>query len=42
MGGFQNRQNSEDVFSIPDFPLKTIYVLAPVIIKEIFTFMKKN
>ena len=41
MKGFQNCQNSGDIFSIPDFPLKTISVQAPVFIEQIFTFIKK-
>ena len=37
MRGFQNFHNIEDVFfSISDLPLKTMYVLAPVIIEHIF------
>ena len=38
---FQNCQNSEEFFSIPDFPLMTIYVQAPVLIEQMFTFIKK-
>ena len=30
MRGIHNCYNSEDIFSIPDFPLNTMYVLAPV------------
>ena len=41
MRGFHNCCNSEDTFSIPDFPLKTIYVLTLVTIEQIFTFIKK-
>ena len=41
MRGFQNFQKSEDIFSIPDFLLKTMYVLAPVTIEQISTFIKK-
>ena len=31
--GFHNFQFSEGLFSIPDFPLDTMYVLAPVTIE---------
>ena len=41
MRGFQNCQKSEDIFSIQDFPLKTMYVIAPVTIEQIITFIKK-
>ena len=41
MRGFQNCQNLKIIFSIPDFPLNTMYVLAPVSVRQIFTFMKK-
>ena len=41
MGFFDNYNNSEDIFSNPDFPLNTMYVLAPVTIEQIFTFIKK-
>ena len=34
-------RKSEDIFSIPDFPLNTMYVLAPVTIEQLFTFIKK-
>ena len=42
MTGFDNCNNSEDIFSNPDFPLNAMYVLAPVTIAQIFTFIKKN
>ena len=41
MRGFLNCRNSEDIFSIPDFPLKSMYVLASVTVEQIFTFIKK-
>ena len=41
MRGFDNCNNAEVIFSIPDFPLNTMYVLAPVTIEQIFTFIKK-
>ena len=40
MRSFQNCLNSEDIFLIPGFPLKTMYALAPVTIEQIFTFIK--
>ena len=41
MSGLQNCHNSKDIFSIPDFPLKTIFVLAPFTNEQILTFIKK-
>ena len=41
MRGFDNYNNFEDIFSIPDFLLNTMYVLAPVTIEKKFTFIKK-
>ena len=41
MRGFQNSKTSEDIFSSPDSPLKTMYVLASVTIEQTFTFIKK-
>ena len=41
MRGFDNCNKSEDIFSIPDFPLNTMHVLALVTIEQIFTFKKK-
>ena len=41
MKGFDNCNNSEDIFSNPYFPLNTMYVLAPVTIEQIFNFIKK-
>ena len=41
MRGFHNYHSSGDTFSIPDCPLNTMYVLAPVTIEHIFTFIKK-
>ena len=41
MRGFQDCLNSEDIFSILDFSLKIMYVLAPITIEHIFTFIKK-
>ena len=42
MRGFDNCNNSEDIFWIPEFPLNTMYVLAPVTVEQIITFVKKN
>ena len=42
MRGFHSCYNSEDIFSTPDFPLNTMYVLAPVTNEQLFTFIKKN
>ena len=39
--GFHSCHKSEDIFSIPDFPLNSMYVLAHVTIEQIFTFFKK-
>ena len=41
MSDSRNCHNSEDSFSIPDFPPETMYVLALVTIKLIFTFIKE-
>ena len=42
MRGFHNCHISEGFFfSITDFPLKNMYVLAPVTIEKIFTSIKK-
>ena len=41
MGSFDNCNYPEDIFSIPDFPLNTMYVLAQVTIEQVFTFIKK-
>ena len=41
MSDSRNCHNSEDIFSIPDFPPETMYVLAPVTIKLIFSFIKE-
>ena len=41
MRGFDKCNNSDDIFSIPDFPLNTMYVLAPVTIEQVFTFIKQ-
>ena len=41
MRDFKKWHNSEDIFSIADFSLKTMYVLAPVTIEQILTFTKK-
>ena len=38
---FQKCQNSEDIFSIPDFPLKIMYTLATFTIERIFAFINK-
>ena len=41
MKGFQKCFNSEDIFTIPDFSLMILHVLAPVTLEQIFTFNKK-
>ena len=41
MSCIRNFHNSEDIFSIPDFPPNTMYVLAHVTVEQIFTFIKK-
>ena len=41
MRGLLNSHITEDIFSIPHFPLKTMYVLVPVTIEQIFTFIIK-
>ena len=40
MRGFRKCRNSKDIFPIPDFPLNTMFLLEPVPIEQIFTFMK--
>ena len=42
MRDFQNFQMSEVIFSILDFSLKTMYVLAPITIEQILTFIKNE
>ena len=41
MREFKTCHSTEDVFLIPNLPLKTVYVQEPITIKQIFTFIKK-
>ena len=43
MRGFQTFPNSEDVFfSISDFPLVSMCILAPATVEQLLIFIKKN
>ena len=41
MRGFQICHNFENLFSISDFPLKSMCKPAPVVVDRILTFIKK-